>query len=51
MEKEENLNQENTKTEIADETIGTEQQSEDKQEENESIEEEKELSPEEKIKE
>ena len=50
MEKEENQNQENTKTETSDETIGAEQQSEDKQEENKSVEEEKELSPEEKIK-
>ena len=50
MEKEENQNQENTTTETTDETIGAEQQSEDKQEENKSVEEEKELSPEEKIK-
>ena len=50
MEKEENQNQENTTTETSDETIGAEQQSEDKQEENKSVEEEKELSPEEKIK-
>ena len=49
MEKEENLNQENTKTEKSDETIGTEQESQDKQEESKSVEEEKELSPEEKI--
>ena len=51
MEKEENLNQENTKTETSGKTIGTEQQSQDKQEESKSVEEEKELSPEEKIKE
>ena len=51
MEKEENQNQENTTTETLDETIGTEQQPEDKQEDNKSVEKEKELSPEEKIKE
>jgi molecular chaperone GrpE len=51
MEKEENLNQENTTTERSDETIGAKQQSEDKQEDNTSLEENKELSPEEKIKE
>ena len=51
MEKEENQNQENTSTETLDEAIGAEQQSEDKQEDNKSAEEEKELSPEEKIKE
>jgi molecular chaperone GrpE len=51
MEKEENLNQENTKTETLDETKGTKQLSEDKHEDNKSIIEEKELSPEEKIKE
>ena len=51
MEKEENQNQENTTIETSDETIGAEQQFEDKQEENKSVEEEKELSPEEKIKE
>ena len=50
MEKEENQNQENTATETLDETIGTEQQSEDKKEDSKSVEEEKELSPEEKIK-
>jgi len=50
MEKEENQNQENTSTETIDETIGVEQKSEDKQEDNKSVEEEKELSPEEKIK-
>jgi molecular chaperone GrpE len=51
MEKEENQNQESTTTETLDETIGTEQQSEDKHEDNKNIKEEKELSPEEKIKE
>ena len=50
MEKEENQNQENTTTETLDETKGTDQQSEDKQENNKSVTEEKELSPEEKIK-
>jgi molecular chaperone GrpE len=50
MEKEENQNQENTKTETLDETNGAEQQSEDKQENNKNEVEEKELSPEEKIK-
>ena len=51
MEKEENQNQENTTTETSDKTIGAEQLSEDKQEDKRSIEEEKDLSPEEKIKE
>jgi len=51
MEKEENLNQENTTAETSGENIGTEQQSEDKQEGNTSVEEKKELSPEEKIEE
>ena len=51
MEKEENQNQENTTTEILDETKGNEQQSEDKQENSKSVTEEKELSTEEKIKE
>ena len=51
MEKEENQNQENTTAETSDETIQDEQQSENKQEDNKSVEEEKELSPEEKIKE
>ena len=50
MEKEENQNQENTKTETLEENIGIEQQSEDKKEDSKSVEEEKELSPEEKIK-
>jgi molecular chaperone GrpE len=49
MEKEENQNLENTKTERKDETIGTQQKSEDEQIDKESA--EKELSPEEKIKE
>ena len=51
MEKEENPNKENTTAETPDETIGAEQQSEDKHEGNKGVEEEKELSPEEKIKE
>jgi molecular chaperone GrpE len=51
MEKEENQNQKNTTTETLDEKIGTEQHPEDNQEDNKSVEEEKELSPEEKIKE
>ncbi|MDB3890080.1 nucleotide exchange factor GrpE [Candidatus Pelagibacter sp.] len=51
MEKEENPNKENTTAETSDETIGAEQQSENKQEDNNGVEEEKELSPEEKIKE
>ncbi len=51
MEKEENQNQKNTTAETPDETIGAEQKSEYKQEDNKSVEEEKELSPEEKIKE
>ena len=51
MEKEENQNQENTTTETLNETDGAEQQSADKQKDNESVTEEKELSPEKKIKE
>jgi molecular chaperone GrpE len=51
MEKEENQKQKNTTTETLDEKIGTEQHPEDNQEDNKSVEEEKELSPEEKIKE
>ena len=51
MEKEENQNQKNTTTETSDENIETEQQSENKQEDNKNVVEEKELSPEEKIKE
>ena len=50
MEKEENQNQEDTKTETLDEAIRTEQQTDDNQEDNKSVEEKKELSPEEKIK-
>jgi len=51
MEKEENQNKENTTAETSEETIGAELQSKDKQEDNKGEEEEKELSPEEKIKE
>ena len=51
MEKEENPNKENTTAETSDETVGAKQQSENKQEDNKGLEEEKELSPEEKIKE
>ena len=51
MEKEENLNQENTAAETSNEKIETDKQSDDKQEENKSAEEKIELSPEEKIKE
>jgi len=51
MEKEENQNQENTTTETLNETDEAEQQSADKKEDNENVTEEKELSPEEKIKE
>jgi len=51
MEKEENQNQDNSKTETSDVTNGTKQQSDDKQGDNKSVVEEKELSPEEKIKE
>ena len=51
MEKEENQNQKNTTAKTSDENIETEQQSEDKQEDNKSVVKEKELSPEEKIKE
>ena len=51
MEKEENLNQENTTAETSGETIRAEQESGDKQEGNTSVEEKKELSPEEKIEE
>ena len=50
MEKEESQNQENTTAETSDDSIGAEKQSEVKQEDNKSVEEEKELSPEEKIK-
>ena len=51
MEKERNLNQENTATEDSNKKIETEKQSDEKQEENKSTEEKIELSPEEKIKE
>ncbi|MDA8538233.1 nucleotide exchange factor GrpE [Candidatus Pelagibacter bacterium] len=51
MEKEENLNQENTTTDTSSEEIEADKQSEDKQEENKGTEEKIELSPEEKIKE
>ena len=51
MEKEENLNQENTETETLNEEVETDKQSDIKQEENKSVEEKIELSPEEKIKE
>jgi molecular chaperone GrpE len=51
MEKEKNLNQENTTTETSSEEIWADKQSEDKQEENKDTEEKIELSPEEKIKE
>ena len=51
MEKEENLNQENTETETPNEEVDTDKQSDIKQEESKSIEEKIELSPEEKIKE
>ena len=45
MEKEENPNKENTTAETSDETVGAKQQSENKQEDNKGVEEEKELSP------
>ena len=51
MEKEENLNQENTAAETSNEKIEVDRQSDDKQEENKVAEEKIELSPEEKIKE
>ena len=51
MEKEESQNKENITTKTPDETIEAEQKSENKQEDNKSVEEEKELSPGEKIKE
>ena len=51
MEKEENLNQENTAAETSNEKVEADKQSEDKQEENKVAEEKIELSPEEKIKE
>ena len=51
MEKEENLNQENTKAETSSEEIEVDKQPDDKQEEIKEVEEKVELSPEEKIKE
>jgi molecular chaperone GrpE len=51
MEKEENLNQENTADETSNKEAETDEQSDDKQEENKNAEEKIELSPEEKIKE
>ena len=51
MEKEENLNQENTTAETSNEEIVVEKQSDDKKEENKNVEEKIELSPEDKIKE
>ena len=51
MEKEENLNQENTTSEISNEKFETEKELDDKQEKNKNVEEKIELSPEEKIKE
>ena len=50
MEKEKNQNQVDTKAKTSDETIRDDHQSKDKQEENKSVEEKKELSSEEKIK-
>lgn len=51
MEKEENLNQENTTVETSNEEVVVEKQSDDKNEENKNVEEKIELSPEDKIKE
>ena len=51
MEKEQNLNQENTAADTTNKETETDKQSDTKQEENKGVEEEKELSPEEKIKE
>ena len=51
MEKEENLNQENTTAESSNEEIVVEKQSDDKKEKNKNVEEKIELSPEDKIKE
>ena len=51
MEKEESLNQENTTPETSNENIEADKKSGDKEEENKNVEEKKELSPEEKIKE
>ena len=49
MEKEENINLENTTSETSNSKIEAEKQSDDKQKENKSVEKKKELSPEEKI--
>ena len=51
MEKEENLNQENSTAETSNEEIEVDKQSDNKQEENKNVDEKIELSPEEKIKE
>ena len=51
MEKEENLNQENSTAETSNEEIVVEKQSDDKKEKNKNVEEKIELSPEDKIKE
>ena len=51
MEKEENLNQENTTSETSNEKIETEKELDEKKEKNKEVEEKIELSPEEKIKE
>ena len=51
MEKEENLNQENTKAETSNDKADADKQSDDKQEANKAAEEKIELSPEEQIKE
>ena len=51
MEKEENLNQENTTAETSNEEVMVEKQSDDKKEKNKNVEEKIELSPEDKIKE
>ena len=51
MEKEENLNKENTAAETSNEETEIDKQSDDKQEEIKGVEEKTELSPEEKIKE
>ncbi len=51
MEKEENINHENTTAETSNEEIGTNKQSDDKPEESKNVQEKIELSPEDKIKE
>ena len=51
MEKEENLNQENIKSETSNENNETDKKSDDNKEENKIVEEKKELTPEERIKE